>query len=481
MNDSFYLIAPEAHFYELSTLIREYIPLVNVVPTVKEGIPGIVLSADERSGIRYLENGQEAASFVLEDSFDGYVGEKSKNEAKVVIARLMGSSLPWGILTGVRPTKVAFQYLETGLSEEEIAQVLEERYLLRRDKAELCAGVARAERAILADHDGLDVSLYVGILFCPTRCSYCSFISNDQRAYRLYAKDYVEAVLKEMEECAPLLRGRRIRSFYMGGGTPTTLDEESLRRILCKADELFDFSAMDEVTVEAGRPDTITPGKLRVLKECGVDRISINPQTMNQATLDRIGRAHRTEEIEAAFQMAREAGFDNINADLIVGLPGEEAEDVARTMERIRALKPENVTVHTLAVKRSSRMNEFGEGAEMLKEETSALAEKIDRMIGIAAKACEEMGLKPYYMYRQKNMAGNFENVGYALPGKEGRYNIEIMEERQSIVAFGAGGVTKVYTPEENRIERVPNVKGVKEYIERIDEMIERKKEGLKS
>ena len=202
---------------------------------------------------------------------------------------------------------------------------------------------------------------------------------------------------------------------------------------------------------------------------------------MNQATLDRIGRAHRTEEIEAAFQMAREAGFDNINADLIVGLPGEEAEDVARTMERIRALKPENVTVHTLAVKRSSRMNEFGEGAEMLKEETSALAEKIDRMIGIAAKACEEMGLKPYYMYRQKNMAGNFENVGYALPGKEGRYNIEIMEERQSIVAFGAGGVTKVYTPEENRIERVPNVKGVKEYIERIDEMIERKKEGLKS
>jgi len=467
MSEEFYLIAPEAHFYELSTLVREYIPLVNVLPAVKQGVPGIVLSEKENAGVLYAADGTQTAACVLDDPYDDYVGEKSKNEAKRVIVQLMGTPLPWGILTGVRPTKVAYQYLEQGLSPDETAEILEKRYLLRRDKATLCAGVAASERKILSDHDGSDVSLYAGILFCPTRCSYCSFISNDKRAYKLYAADYVEAVLKEMEETAPLLRQRRIRSFYMGGGTPTTLDEISLERILSKADELFDFSRMDEVTVEAGRPDTITPGKLRVLKACGVDRISINPQTMNQATLDRIGRAHRAEEIETAFEMAREAGFDNINADLIVGLPGEEPEDVMRTMEKIKALHPENVTVHTLAVKRSSRMNEFGEGAAMLRSEREALAEKIDRMIGIAASACSEMGLKPYYMYRQKNMAGNFENVGYALPGKEGRYNIEIMEERQSIAAFGAGGVSKVYTPELNRIER-------------IDEMIERKKEGLK-
>ncbi len=480
MNGEFYLIAPEEHFYELSTLIREYIPLVNVLPERKDGVEGIVLSEDERSGVRLAEDGAETARFSLNDSFDGYVGEKSKNEAKVVISHLMGSSLPWGILTGVRPTKVAFRYLDEGLTQEETAAILEERYLLRKDKAELCARVAASERAILADHDGRDVSLYIGILFCPTRCSYCSFISNDRRAYKLYAADYVESILKEMTATAPLLKDRRIRSFYMGGGTPTTLDEESLRRILHKADELFDFSQMDEVTVEAGRPDTITLGKLKVLKDCGVTRISINPQTMNQKTLDLIGRAHKAEEIETAFEMAREAGFDNINADLIVGLPSEDVSDVQYTMEKIRALHPENVTVHTLAVKRSSRLNEFGEGAKMLTDETEKLAESIDRMIGICAEACAGMGLKPYYMYRQKNMAGNFENVGYALPGKEGRYNIEIMEERQTIVAFGAGGVTKVYTPEEDRIERVPNVKGVKEYIERIDEMIERKKEGLK-
>lgn len=475
----FFLVAPEKYFYELSTLVREHRPLVKVIPDRKEGVEGILLSKDLKEASLINEKGEILQTKTMEDPFEDYVGEIAKNRAKVLIASVFETTVPWGILTGVRPSKVAYHYQEQGKSEQETAKILQEHYLLREDKAQLCAQVAAAERELMKDQKGEDISLYAGVLFCPTRCSYCSFISNDKRAYDRYAADYVDAMIREMEEVSDSIKDRTIRSFYMGGGTPTTLDADSLRRILTKADQLYDFSRMQEITVEAGRPDTITREKLEVLKACGVDRISINPQTMNQKTLDLIGRSHSVEAVEEAFLLAREVGFDNINMDLIVGLPEETEEDVLRTMERIRPLRPDNVTVHTLAVKRSSRMNELGEGEEMLTRNMEALQRKIDGMIGITAKACAEMGLKPYYMYRQKNMAGNFENVGYALPGKEGRYNIEIMEERQSILAFGAGGVSKVYFPKENRLERVPNVKGVKEYIERLDEMIERKRKAF--
>ncbi len=479
MEREFFLVAPEKYFYELSTLVREHRPLVRVIPEKKEGVEGILLSEDLKSACLIDEKGTILVEKTMEDPFEDYVGETQKNRAKVLIASVFGNKVPWGILTGVRPSKVAYHYQEQGKSAEETAEILEEHYLLRKDKAELCSSVAKAERELMKDQKGEDISIYAGVLFCPTRCSYCSFISNDKRAYDRYAMDYVDAMIREMEEVSKSIRGRKIRSFYMGGGTPTTLDAASLKRILTKADELFDFSKMQEITVEAGRPDTITREKLEVLKECGVDRISINPQTMNQKTLDLIGRSHSVEAVEEAFLLAREVGIDNINMDLIVGLPEETEEDVQRTMEKIAPLHPDNVTVHTLAVKRSSRMNEMGEGEEMLTKDIEALQNKIDAMIGITAKFCKEWGMEPYYMYRQKNMAGNFENVGYALPRKEGRYNIEIMEERQSILAFGAGGVSKVYFPEENRLERVPNVKGVKEYIERLDEMIERKRKAF--
>ena len=475
MEKEFYLIAPEHHHYELGTLIRQILPFAQILAEPKEGVRGIVLSENETRAQLFDEKGALIREKKLEEPSDIYQGEAAKNWGKRVILEVMESPLPWGILTGVRPSKVAYAYLEAGYSDEETKRILTEEYLLREDKAALCTEVAAAERLLLQDHKGSDISVYAGIPFCPTRCSYCSFISNDKRAYDKWAAQYVDALVHELDSCHNLLQGRGLQSFYMGGGTPTTLDPDSLRRVLQAADRLCHFANLKEVTVEAGRPDTITPEKLQVLKEMGVTRISINPQTMIQKTLDLIGRKHSVEAVEEAFWMAREAGFDNINMDFIVGLPEEGPEEVRYSMERVKKLRPDNLTVHTLAIKRSSRMNEEGAGLDLIGQ-----ARQIDEMIAITAEAAKELGMVPYYMYRQKNMAGNFENVGYSLPGKEGLYNIEIMEERQTILAFGAGGVSKVYFPEENRLERVPNVKGAEEYIRRIDEMIARKQEGVK-
>ncbi len=475
MEKEFYLIAPEHHHYELGTLIRQIVPFAQILAEAKAGVRGIVLSENETKAELFDEMGVLQRTVKLVEPSNIYQGEASKNWGKRVILEVMKGDLPWGILTGVRPSKVAYAYLEEGRSPEETEMILCKEYLLREDKAKLCTRVAASERMLLQNHRGTDVSVYVGIPFCPTRCSYCSFISNDKKAYDKWAEAYVDALVYEMDQCTNLLQSRQLQSFYMGGGTPTTLDSEQLRKVLQAADRLCHFKDLKEVTVEAGRPDTITPEKLQVLKEMGVTRISINPQTMIQKTLDTIGRKHSVEAVEEAFWMAREAGFDNINMDFIVGLPGEGIEEVRYSMEQVKKLRPDNLTVHTLAIKRSSRMNEEGAGADLIGE-----AKAIDEMIAITAAAARELGMKPYYMYRQKNMAGNFENVGYSVPGKEGLYNIEIMEERQTILAFGAGGVSKVYFPEENRLERVPNVKGAKEYIDRIDEMIVRKQEGVK-
>ncbi len=475
MEKEFYLIAPENHHYELGTLIRQILPFAQILAEAKSGVRGIVLSENETKAQLYDEEGVLQREVKLVDPSMIYQGEASKNWGKRVILEVMDAELPWGILTGVRPSKVAYAYLEEGYSELETEHILREDYRLREDKAKLCTQVAASERELLKDHKGSDVSIYAGIPFCPTRCSYCSFISNDKRAYDKWAEQYVDALVHEMDSCHNLLNGRGLQSFYMGGGTPTTLSPEQLKKVLKAADRLCHFKDLKEVTVEAGRPDTITPEKLQVLKEMGVTRISINPQTMIQRTLDVIGRKHSVEAVEEAFWMAREAGFDNINMDFIVGLPGEGPDEVRYSMEQVKKLRPDNLTVHTLAIKRSSRMNEEGAGADLLGQ-----ARQIDEMIAITARAAKELGMKPYYMYRQKNMAGNFENVGYSLPGKEGLYNIEIMEERQTILAFGAGGVSKVYFPAENRLERVPNVKGAEEYIRRIDEMIKRKQEGVK-
>lgn len=475
----FYLAGAGDHFYELGTLIREYRPLSRLLDRRVEGAEGIVLSAKGQRAVRFLADGTCAKSSHIENPFENYIGDRQKNLEKCAIAGTFDETLPWGILTGVRPSKVAYAYLDQGLCPEQIERILEEAYLLRKDKAALVVQVASFEHQMLADHSGDDISLYVGIPFCPTRCLYCSFISNDQRAFERYADDYLLALKREISEIMPLLKGHRIRSLYVGGGTPTMLSARQLSTLTETIQQYVPFKSLEEVSVEAGRPDTILTEKLEVLKEAGVKRISINPQTMNQKTLDAIGRRHTVEQVYEAFDRARRVGFDTINMDLIMGLPGEDEKDVEKTLQAVRLLAPENLTVHTLAVKRSSRLHETGEGQRLLTEDPRQQYERVDAMLKAARETAQEMGLAPYYMYRQKNMAGNFENVGYSLPGHEGRYNIEIMEEKQTILAFGAGGVSKIYEPPVDRISRVPNMKNAKEYIERIDEMIQRKKTAI--
>lgn len=384
-----------------------------------------------------------------------------------------GQHFPWGMLTGIRPAKTINTYMDTGLAKAESIKKMIETYEMSPEKAELAATVATAERSILEKADKNGISLYIGIPFCPTRCLYCSFTSYPIDIYKTKVDGYVEALIKELKFLGEKAQGKRLDSIYIGGGTPTSLSAEHLDKIMAAVSETFDLSNILEYTVEAGRPDTITAEKLKVIKKNGASRISVNPQTMNDETLRLIGRKHTVDDIKRVFYEARSIGHDNINMDLILGLPGEGEAEVKNTMEEIKKLSPESLTVHTLAVKRASRLK------ETLGEYDLAKAMLMENILGLSAKGAAEMGLAPYYMYRQKNMLGSFENVGYAKKGFESIYNVVIMEETQSIYAAGAGASTKLYDPETDRIERIFNVKNVDEYIGRIDEMIDRKRKGM--
>lgn len=389
----------------------------------------------------------------------------------------LNKTLPWGYLTGVRPSKIAYTLLEKGADREQILEEFTKKHLVSEKKAQLALQVAQTEKSILEKMDYKNgYSLYIGIPFCPTTCLYCSFTSYSLAAYQSKVQPYLEALLKEMKYVSEAMRGRRLDTVYFGGGTPTTLSAGQLDMLLTELERKFDLSACRELTVEAGRPDSITYEKLCVLKAHHVDRISINPQTMNQQTLDLIGRRHTVEQIEEAFALAGKAGLDNINMDMILGLPGENKEMVQHTLEKIKALAPESLTVHSLAIKRAAALNIWREKYLDLQMDNS------DEIVSMAADYAHQMGHQPYYMYRQKNMAGNFENVGYSKPGLECIYNILIMEEKQTIIAMGAGASTKIVFQNETeggqagRIERIENVKDVTNYIQRIDEMIERKR-----
>lgn len=407
-----------------------------------------------------------------------------------------GRDLAWGILTGVRPTKIAMQKLEQGMDEDSFVRWFQEDSFVSRGKAVLAWQVAGREKKILEQLDYRDgYSLYVGIPFCPSVCSYCSFSSGPIDYWRDSVEDYLKALMKELswigERAAE--RGKRLNTIYIGGGTPTTLEEGQLERLLSHIDRCFSRESLLEYTVEAGRPDSITEGKLKALKGHGITRISINPQTMQQRTLDLIGRGHTAEEIEDSFHMARSLGFDNINMDLIAGLPKETAADMADTLEKIGALGPDSLTVHSLAIKRAAKMGQEKSSTgsiAALAGDPAVMARELSAMIEGTYRAAESMGLSPYYLYRQKNIAGNFENVGFAKVDKAGIYNILIMEEKQSIIAAGAGSSTKILLDEpilvpgsrhgrKTTLVRVENVKNIREYIARIDEMINRKGEWL--
>lgn len=407
-----------------------------------------------------------------------------------------GRDLAWGILTGVRPTKIAMQKLEQGMDEDSFVRWFQEDSFVSRRKAVLAWQVAGREKKILEQLDYRDgYSLYVGIPFCPSVCSYCSFSSGPIDYWRDSVENYLKALMKELswigERAAE--RGKRLNTIYIGGGTPTTLEEGQLERLLSHIDRCFSRESLLEYTVEAGRPDSITEGKLKALKGHGITRISINPQTMQQRILDLIGRGHTAEEIEDSFHMARSLGFDNINMDLIAGLPKETAADMADTLEKIGALGPDSLTVHSLAIKRAAKMGQEKSSTGSivaLAGDPAVMARELSAMIEEAYRAAESMGLSPYYLYRQKNIAGNFENVGFAKVDKAGIYNILIMEEKQSIIAAGAGSSTKILLDEpilvpgsrhgrKTTLVRVENVKNIREYIARIDEMINRKGEWL--
>ena len=350
--------------------------------------------------------------------------------------------------------------------------LMKERYLISEEKLDLAVRIAREEQKVLAGiHYENGYSLYCGIPFCPSRCLYCSFTAYPIAAFAGKVDDYLSALFHEMEETAVIMRGKILDTVYIGGGTPTAISAEQLDRVLDKIGETFDLSRLQEFTVEAGRPDSISREKLQVLKKHGVSRISVNPQTMNDKTLELIGRRHSVEETVRAFTLAREEGFENINMDLILGLPGEGPREMEETIRQIEALKPDSLTVHALAVKRASRLKMEANGAVI----PGPGQIDSEEMMRIASEGAGRMGLVPYYLYRQKNMAGNLENVGFAKPGKAGLYNILIMEEKQSIAALGAGTVSKAVHPD-GRIERADDVKDLKEYGERIEEMIERKR-----
>lgn len=456
--------------YDLRALAQSFFPEKACEILLREDLP------EAGYPIRCVIDGEELLSVHLEEGYD-------KNQVKSVVyqalSRKSGRSLPWGILTGIRPAKIPLQMLMRGMKRSEIEKSLREEYLLAPGKVRLAADVAEKEYELVRTLPyERGYSLYIGIPFCPSICQYCSFSSYDYKTCQGRVDAYLTALEKELTAVLEMAQGRELHTVYIGGGTPTSLQEQELKRLMDMLQRHLPVHELLEFTVEAGRPDSITREKLRILKAAGVTRISVNPQTMKQQTLDLLGRRHTVEQVREVFYQAREEGFDHINMDLIVGLPQEDEADFYNTLFQVHELQPDSITVHTLVIKRASRMRreQLERGQAMRPEDT---------LIPVLQKASEDIlrgyGYLPYYMYRQKNKAGttrnvNQENVAYARPGKECLYNVLIMEELETIVALGSGGSTKYVIHEENRMERIENVKSVDDYISRIDEMIERKK-----
>ena len=378
---------------------------------------------------------------------------------------LTGVTPAWGALTGVRPAKLAAGLLEEGKSEEEADRILRDVYFVSDSRRKLCLPCAKAGLEAKQGLKKNEISLYVGIPFCPTRCAYCSFVSNSvEKSFHL-VEPYLQALLAEADSAAAMVKdlGLKVRSFYMGGGTPTTLTAEQMDRLLSRLREGFDLADAVELTVEAGRPDTITAEKLAVLRKNGVDRISVNPQSMDDRVLAAIGRRHSGDDIRKAMELVNAAGFPHVNMDLIAGLPEDTPESFRRTLDEVVAFGTDNITIHTLSLKKGSRITL--EGTRIPTEE------EVAAMLDYAAPALGGAGFAPYYLYRQKYMSGSFENVGWCRPGGTGWYNIYIMEELHTILSLGAGGSTKMVDQPRNRIERVFNLKFPQEYIQRPEKI----------
>ncbi|MBR7143020.1 MAG: coproporphyrinogen dehydrogenase HemZ [Clostridia bacterium] len=377
--------------------------------------------------------------------------------------RLTGVTPPFGVLTGIRPAKIVMEMLRQGSSPAQIESHFRDTLRVTEEKTSLCMEVAAREQALISRMPPRSVSLYISIPFCPSRCTYCSFVSHSIESAGKLIDPYLEKLCAEIRDKVALLKdmGRPINCIYIGGGTPGILTPEQLTLLMGTVSDVVNLSQVAEYTVEAGRPDTVTKDKLRVMKMMGAQRISINPQTLCNDTLQLIGRRHTAEQFYQAMDVAASAGFDCINCDLVAGLAQESPEEFGRTLEGVLSTSPQNVTVHTLCVKKSAFLRQSGEAV------FDPLGTRVGAMLTLADSLLRPKGFFPYYLYRQKNALGNFENTGWSLDGKEGLYNVYIMEEVQSILACGAGGTTKLVDTEKNLIRRIFNFKYPYEYLSR--------------
>lgn len=453
--------------------LAEIVLLEEIDPASAEMIFDLQLVQNDRdfSVFARVNSLEETETFILSENASPL--EKKKLEKRVLklacyhlLKRLHPEvATPWGSLTGIRPTKL-FRELSQEGGEEPARKQFVDLFDVSEEKTNLAARICAVQEPFIRSVQPNEIDVYVGIPFCKTKCLYCSFPS-EVLGKQDRLTQYLSLLKRDIAAGAQLVRERgfSIRSFYMGGGTPTVLSASQLDELLSFLLEQYGSFGL-EATVEAGRPDTIDREKLFVLKEHGINRISINPQTMNDETLRRVGRSHTAEDIVCVYELAREIGFDSINMDLIAGLPGETNEDMQKSCDAIMQLKPDNLTVHSLAIKRSSTLK------KELDDHALASASQAEEMTGIGASCAAKMGMNPYYMYRQKYMSGNLENVGYALPGKECVYNIDMMEETASILSHGAGTMTKRVFYGQNRIERLPSPKDVPTYLNKLDRLI---------
>ena len=439
---------------------------------------GAVEDTDARWAVVEMTEENETVRFTTKLGYDGKTAESSyayplsgsdyEREGQrrhalglsffAAARELLGISPAWGSLTGVRPTKVALSLIKEGGSAY-ARRELAETYFVTPERIRLAMECADVGIKAASDLYPNDISLYVGIPFCPTRCAYCSFVAQSVEKSFALVEPYLDALCKEIEAASRLVRdlGLNVKSFYMGGGTPTTLSAPQMDRLLTALESNFDFTGLAELTIEAGRPDTIDPEKLRVLRDHGTTRVSINPQTMEDHVLAAIGRKHTADDIRRAMAQVREAGFPHVNMDLIAGLPEDTPDGFARSLDEVLTMGADNITVHTLSLKKGSRI--------MLEGSRIPSAEEVSAMLDYANPTLRKYGFTPYYLYRQKYMSGSFENVGWTKPGAEGLYNIYIMEELHSILSLGAGGSTKMVGVQD--ISRAFNAKYPTEYIER--------------
>lgn len=415
------------------------------------------------------------------------VAEETPNElkrlARLAVYRLLASysrrsPSPWGIMTGIRPTKVVHRLLDLGWDKGAVKNYLQANYALREDKAKLITSVVEVQRPLLLSKEQTKklLGIYIGIPFCPSRCLYCSFPSYSIKRHQDMVDPFLKALLEEIKVIGKAIKsqGLLVQSIYLGGGTPTSLSYDQLQLLLQAIQQYLKTPSTLEITVEGGRPDTLNDDVFALLADSGVTRLSINPQSMNQKTLDIIGRAHTVEDIYRACEAARKYPFSTLNMDLIIGLPGETIEDVAQTMGSVLQLQPENITVHALALKRASNLKQRLAEFPLLETKTAVA------MWQETAQGAATLGQRPYYMYRQKQMVGNLENIGYALPGHECIYNIQMIEERQTIIGLGVGAGSKWVDPATLTLVNEYNAKDPKQYVARLDEYIGRKLKHLK-